>query len=74
MPSYASTLIFMGIGGWMLGMRNMIGTISTDYISYAKSRGISNKKIMFNYAEMQFTCCNKFWNGIRFCIKRSYSN
>ena len=28
----------------------MIGTISTDYISYAKSRGISNKKIMFNYA------------------------
>ena len=47
----ASTLIFMGIGGWMLGMRNnMIGTISTDYISYAKSRGISNKKIMFNYA------------------------
>ena len=47
----ASTLIFMGIGGWMLGMRNnMIGTISTDYISYAKSRGLSNKKIMFNYA------------------------
>ena len=34
----ASTLIFMGIGGWMLQMRNnMMSTISTDYF-FAKSR------------------------------------
>ena len=47
----ASTLIFMGIGGWMLQMRNnMIGTISTDYISFAKSKGLSQKRIMIWYA------------------------
>ena len=47
----ASTLVFMGIGGWMLSMRNnMIGTISTDYIYYSKARGLPNKKIMFDYA------------------------
>lgn len=47
----ASTLIFMGIGGWMLQMRNnMMGTISTDYISYAKSKGLSQKRIMIFYA------------------------
>jgi len=47
----ASTLVFMGIGGWMLQMRNnMITTISTDYISFAKARGLSEKRIMFYYA------------------------
>jgi len=47
----ASTLIFMGIGGWMLQMRNnMMGTISTDYISFAKSKGLSQKRIMIFYA------------------------
>ncbi len=47
----ASTLIFMGIGGWMLQMRNnMMGTISTDYISFAKSKGLSQRRIMLFYA------------------------
>ncbi len=47
----ASTLIFMGIGGWMLQMRNnMIGSISSDYISFAKSKGLSQKRIMLHYA------------------------
>ncbi len=47
----ASTLVFMGIGGWMLQMRNnMITTISTDYISFAKARGLSETRIMFYYA------------------------
>ena len=47
----ASTLVFMGIGGWMLQMRNnMITTISTDYISFAKARGLSERRIMFYYA------------------------
>ena len=47
----ASTLIFMGIGGWMLQMRNnMMGTISTDYISFAKSKGLSQARIMIFYA------------------------
>ena len=45
------TLIFMGIGGWMLQMRNnMIGTISTDYISFAKAKGLSQRRIMLFYA------------------------
>jgi len=47
----ASTLIFMGIGGWMLQMRNnMMGTISTDYISFAKAKGLSQRRIMIFYA------------------------
>jgi len=47
----ACTLVFMGIGGWMLAMRNsMITTISTDYISFAKARGLSERRIMFYYA------------------------
>ena len=47
----ASTLIFMGIGGWMLSMRNnMMATISTDYVSFAKSKGLSKNRIMIWYA------------------------
>jgi peptide/nickel transport system permease protein len=47
----AGTVVFVSIGGWMLGMRNtMIGTLSEDYISMAEAKGLFRNTIMFRYA------------------------
>lgn len=47
----ALTILVTSIGGWMLGMRNnMIGVLSQDYIVMAQAKGLSDQRIMFNYA------------------------
>ena len=47
----ASTLIFVSLGGWMLSMRNnMISTLGSDYINYAKAIGYDRKILMFKFA------------------------
>lgn len=47
----AGTVVLVSIGGWMLGMRNtMISTLAEDYITMAGAKGLSQRRIMFNYA------------------------
>jgi len=47
----ASTMIVVGLGGWMLSMRNtMITTLGTDYITFAHSKGLPSRWIMLRYA------------------------
>jgi len=47
----AFTLIFVSLGGWMLSMRNnMIATLGSEYINYAKAIGYDRKILMFKYA------------------------
>jgi len=44
-------LLTVGIGGWLLGMRNvMINTLSEDYIVMAQAKGLSDKRVMLKYA------------------------
>jgi len=39
------------IGGWALGMRNMMVTVlAEDYITMAEAKGLKQGRIMFNYA------------------------
>jgi peptide/nickel transport system permease protein len=47
----AGTIILVSIGGWMLGMRNaMISVLAEDYITMADAKGLSDRRVMFNYA------------------------
>jgi peptide/nickel transport system permease protein len=45
------TIIITAIGGWVLTMRNnMITTLAEDYIRMGRAKGLSNRKIMYQYA------------------------
>lgn len=47
----AITIVLSSVGGWMLGMRNMmVSTLSEDYILTAEAKGLSRFKIMTSYA------------------------
>ncbi len=47
----ALTIILSSIGGWMLGMRNMmVSTLSDDYLLTAEAKGLRRKRIMLRYA------------------------
>lgn len=47
----AFTLIFVTLGGWVLSMRNnMIATLGSEYINYAKAVGYNRKILMFKFA------------------------
>jgi peptide/nickel transport system permease protein len=47
----ALTIVLASLGGWMLGMRNMmVSTLSEDYILTARAKGLPERKIMRNYA------------------------
>jgi peptide/nickel transport system permease protein len=44
-------LIATGIGGWLLGMRNvMINTLADDFIAMAHAKGLSDFRVMMMYA------------------------
>jgi peptide/nickel transport system permease protein len=46
-----AALLVTSIGGWMLAMRNnMIQVVSDDYISFARAKGLKQRKIMMTYA------------------------
>jgi peptide/nickel transport system permease protein len=46
----ALTIVLTSIGGWMLQMRNMmLTTISEDYVMVAQAKGLSPRRVMFNY-------------------------
>ncbi|RMI39601.1 ABC transporter permease [Streptomyces triticirhizae] len=47
----ALTIVVSSVGGWLLGMRNMmVSTISEDYILTAQAKGLRNRRIMSRYA------------------------
>ncbi len=47
----ALTIVISSIGGWMLGMRNMmVSTLSEDYILTAEAKGLKPGRIMRTYA------------------------
>ncbi|HEX9624460.1 MAG TPA: ABC transporter permease [Streptosporangiaceae bacterium] len=47
----AGTLLITTIGTWILTMRNtMITTLAEDYVRMARAKGLSGRRIMFDYA------------------------
>jgi peptide/nickel transport system permease protein len=47
----ALTIVLTSLGGWLVGMRSsMIGVLSQDYVVLAEAKGLSNQRVMFNYA------------------------
>lgn len=47
----ALTIVLASVGGWLLGMRNMmVSTLSEDYILTAEAKGLKRGKIMRSYA------------------------
>ncbi len=47
----AATIVVTAVGGWVLTMRNnMITTLAEDYVRMGRAKGLSNNRIMYNYA------------------------
>ena len=47
----ALTIGVASVGGWLLGMRNMmITTLNEDYVLLAEAKGLSKLRVMFTYA------------------------
>ena len=47
----AITIVVSSIAGWILGMRNMMVTVSSeDYVTVAQAKGLSELRVMFAYA------------------------
>jgi peptide/nickel transport system permease protein len=45
------TIVITAVGGWVLTMRNnMITTLAEDYVRMGRAKGLSNRKIMYQYA------------------------
>lgn len=47
----ALTIVIASLGGWMLGMRNMMLTVlDEDYITVAQAKGMPNRTVLWRYA------------------------
>lgn len=47
----AATMVVASLGGWTLAMRNtMVGILGSDYITYARARGLAPGRVLFRYA------------------------
>jgi peptide/nickel transport system permease protein len=47
----ALSIIVTSVGGWLLGMRNMmVATLSDDYVVAAEAKGLRSSRIMIGYA------------------------
>jgi peptide/nickel transport system permease protein len=47
----ACTIVLSSIGGWMLGMRNMmVSTLSEDYVVAAEAKGLRPRRVRLTYA------------------------
>jgi peptide/nickel transport system permease protein len=45
------TIVVTAVGGWVLTMRNnMITTLAEDYVRMGRAKGLSNRKVMYQYA------------------------
>jgi peptide/nickel transport system permease protein len=47
----ALTIVLSSVGGWLLGMRNMmVATLSDDYVVAAQAKGLRPRQVMVGYA------------------------
>jgi peptide/nickel transport system permease protein len=47
----AATIVITSVGGWVLTMRNnMITVLAEDYVRMGRAKGLSNRRIMLDYA------------------------
>ena len=47
----AFTIVLSSVAGWILGMRNMMVTVSSeDYVTVAHAKGLSDRRVMTRYA------------------------
>lgn len=47
----AFTIIAAAVGGWLIGMRNMmVTTLSEDYVLLAEAKGLPPRRVVFTYA------------------------
>ncbi len=47
----ALTIVVSSIAGWILGMRNMMVTVSSeDYVTVAHAKGLTDRRVMMSYA------------------------
>ncbi|MBB0231141.1 ABC transporter permease [Streptomyces calidiresistens] len=47
----AATIVLSSVGGWLLGMRNMmVSTMSEDYVLTARAKGLRESRVMTRYA------------------------
>jgi peptide/nickel transport system permease protein len=47
----AFTIIAASVGGWLIGMRNMmVTTLSEDYVRLAEAKGLPPRRVVFTYA------------------------
>ncbi|WP_223691533.1 ABC transporter permease [Leifsonia poae] len=47
----AITIVLSSVAGWILGMRNMMVTVtSEDYVTVAQAKGLKERTVMFGYA------------------------
>ena len=47
----AATIVIASLGGWMLGMRNMMLTVlDEDYVTVAQAKGMPNDRVLWRYA------------------------
>jgi peptide/nickel transport system permease protein len=47
----AVTITVASIGGWLIGMRNMmVTTLSEDYVRLAEAKGLPKRRVMYAYA------------------------
>ena len=47
----AITILISSVSGWMLGMRNMMVTVSAeDYVTVAHAKGLSGRRVALSYA------------------------
>lgn len=47
----ALTIVVTSLGGWILGMRNMMVTVlDEDYVTVAQAKGLSGRRVMTRYA------------------------
>ncbi|MFF1531349.1 ABC transporter permease [Cellulomonas sp. NPDC058312] len=46
-----ATIVVASLGGWMLGMRNMMLTVlDEDYVTVAQAKGLPNRRVLWRYA------------------------
>ncbi|MFC5907383.1 ABC transporter permease [Streptacidiphilus monticola] len=47
----ALTIVLSSVGGWLLGMRNMmVSTLAEDYVAAAEAKGLRPRTVMLGYA------------------------
>lgn len=47
----ALTIVVSSLGGWILGMRNMMVTVmDEDYVTVAQAKGLTQRRVLVNYA------------------------